>query len=96
LAPKSYYAFCLDKETDSVKIASKGVSHNNKYEYEEYKRCLYENVNFDATNFSMREFDGTMCTIKTRKRGLSAVHVKTLVLEDKVQTVPHKIAKYTV
>ena len=87
-------AFCQDNS--DVKVASKGISKNNKFKYEEYKSALYHSVKYDAVNFSIREHRGIMCSLKSKKLGLNNVHVKTFVNADRVQTTPHLCAQYSI
>jgi hypothetical protein len=94
LCPKSYYAICNDKdiaqEKDAEKIASKGVSKvSNKFEYAQYKDVLYEDQVYQATNFTLRVKDGKMRSLKCIKKGLSSVHIKNFIQEDRVSTKPH-------
>ena len=95
MAPKSYMAYCADKEAagddEARKVASKGVSKlHNRYSYDNYKSAMYDDKIFDAVNYSIKEYLGQMRTMKFKKRGLSGVQVKNLVLEDRVSIVPHK------
>ena len=69
----------------------KGISkRTNKYTYEQYKRSLYENATYDATNYTIRVQDDEMCTMKCLKRGLTGIHVKNMVQNDRVSTKPYK------
>ena len=78
-------------DKDALKIASKGVSrHTNKYKYEQYKDVLYQNMTYDAINYSIRHHQGQMKSLKCTKRGLVGVHVKNHIEDDRVSTVPHK------
>lgn len=94
MCPKSYYAVCLDKKDQNVKdaekVASKGVSRrNNKFEYLQYKEVLYQNKTFEAVNYTIRKQNGKIRSLKCTKRGLSSVHIKNKVQNDRVSTLPH-------
>jgi len=81
-------------DKDAEKVASKGISkRTNKFHYNQYKKVCYQNETFDATNYSIKVQNEKMCTIKSLKRGLAGVHVKSFVQEDKVTTIPHKKLK---
>ena len=72
-------------------MASKGVSKlTNEYDYEQYNRVVYNNMKYDAVNFSIRLKDGKMRTIKQTKLGLNGTHIKSFVKNDRVTIVPHK------
>ena len=90
-------AFCKDKEArgdkDARKVALKGVNESNVYDYSQYKEALYRGKIFDGENCHIRVQGGEMRTVKTRKRALAGVHVKSYVQEDRVTTRPHKIQK---
>ena len=45
---------------------------------------------FDAVNFTIRKQEDQMRTMKCIKRGLAGVHVKNVVQDDRVTTIPHK------
>ena len=94
LCPKSYFAICHDKDDENdkeaKKIASKGVPRiTNKYTYNQYKSVLYDGVTLDAVNYTIRKFQGSMRSLKCTKRGLSSVHIKNMVSDDRVTTKTH-------
>jgi len=69
----------------------KGVNkRTNKYTYEQYKQTLYKNATYEATNYTIRLQDDVMRTMKCLKRGLAGVHVKNMVQDDRVSTLPYK------
>ena len=95
MCPKSYIAVCYDKiaaeEKDAEKSACKGVSKlTNKYKLDQYRDVLYNHERLLATNYVIRSTNGMMQTLRCTKTGLTGVHVKGQVQEDRVTVLPHK------
>ena len=87
-------AVCYDKiaaeDKDAEKVACKGVSKlTNKYRFDQYRDVLYNHERLLATNYVIRNKNGTMRTMKCIKTGLGGVHIKGQVQDDRVSVVPY-------
>jgi len=92
LAPKSYYAYCRDK--DSSKDGRKGVPNWYPLDVEKYFRALY-NDNEASNNVEVRSLrlnsEKQMTRTTTMRSGLTAIHVKLAVQNDRVTCKPLKV-----
>lgn len=89
LAPKSYYAHCQD--TDVVKDGRKGIPKWFNLRLNNFLETLY-NDNADKHYAEVRSLrlnkDKQMTRTTTTKAGLTAIHVKLAVQNDRVTCVP--------
>ena len=83
LCPKMYYA-CEGE--GNIKKGAKGISEKNMLTYKKYWDCLYDNKSDCIQNTSFRMKGSEMVTLLQRKRGLSNVHCKTFVQNDRIST----------
>lgn len=89
LCAKSYIAECLKE--DKVKDGRKGISNHVQLRVEEFKDVLYNGAQHKTTITSLRlNKDHQMARTSTRKRGLSSIHVKLGVQDDKITCHPLK------
>lgn len=94
LAPKSYYAKCFD--TDQVKDGRKGIPKWVDLKLDAFYDTLYneENVRHKAEVRSLRlNKDKKMTRTTMIKAGLTAIHVKLRVKDDKVSCEPLKLGE---
>ena len=92
LAPKSYYAKCFD--TDQVKDGRKGIPKWADLKLEAFYETLYneKSVRHKAEVRSLRlNKEKKMTRTSMIKAGLTAIHVKLRVTDDKVSCEPLKI-----
>lgn len=91
LAPKSYRAHCMT--ADISKIGKKGVPLWFDLKLKDYYDCLYNNEaeKSVAQVCSLRlDKEKKMSRTSLRKVGLTAIHVKRAVLDDRISTEPLK------
>ena len=92
LAPKSYYAKCYD--TDNVKDGRKGIPKWADLTLEAFYTALYKRneIRHKAEVRSLRlNKEKKMTRTTMLKFGLTAIHVKLRVKEDKISCEPLKI-----
>ena len=91
LCPKSYRAFCRDSEI--IKDGKKGIPGWFKLDMEDYFDVLYnENPHVMAKVCSLRlNKEKRMTRTSLRKNGLSGIHAKRGVLDDRVTTEPLRL-----
>jgi hypothetical protein len=92
LSPKSYYAYC--RTNDLVKDGKKGVPMWFTLKLEQYKDALY-NDSLKTSIVEVRSLrlnlQKQMTRTTTYKQGLSSIHVKMAVDENKISGSPLKV-----
>ena len=92
LSPKSYYAYC--RSNDEIKDGKKGVPMWFKLKLDQYKDALY-NHSVNPTIVEVRSLrlnkEKQMTRTTTYKYGLSSIHVKSAVENNKVSCTPLKV-----
>ena len=92
LAPKSYYAYCREKET--TKEGKKGIPKWFDLKKKDFEDKLY-NENSIEHCVEVRSLrlnkQKQMTRTTTVKTGLSAIHVKLAVMDDKISCRPLKL-----
>ena len=93
LCPKSYFAQCY--QTKDTKDGRKGIPMWAKLRLNDFKQKLYNTTPGERVEVrSLRlDRDKHMSRTTLNKKGLSAVHVKLRVAQDKVTCLPLKNAK---
>lgn len=94
LAPKSYSAYCYD--TNTVKDGRKGIPNWAKLSIDDFHQSLYKrDVARHLTEVRSLRLgkDKKMTRTTMVKSGLTAIHVKVAVQEDKITCRPLKIGE---
>ena len=92
LAPKSYYAYCRDKDTK--KEGKKGIPKWFDLKKQDFEDTLYEekSIEHSVEVRSLRlNKQKQMTRTTTVKTGLSGIHVKLSVLPDKISCQPLQV-----
>ena len=84
--PKTYFAYAND--TDEHKRSSKGIQHRTKIDYKTYYDVLYNDAQHEVINNIMKFARGEMASYDQKKIGVTDIHTKNYVLEDRVSTRP--------
>ena len=76
-----------------MKEGKKGIPHSFRLEMAEFKQSLYgDNFSHTVEVNSLRlDKDKRMTRTKLKKKGLSDIHLKLGVLEDRISCLPLKI-----
>ena len=93
LAPKSYYTYC--RTTAATKDGRKGIPKSYPLTLMDFYKTLYgKNINHSVEVRSLRlNRDKQMTRTTTTKSGLTGIHVKLSVSEDRVTCRPLKFKK---
>ena len=88
LSPKCYSI--MDHESNTAKSASKGVTKNEDFDHEDYRKCLYDDDvrRVEQTQFQMSKKNKNIEMVSTWKVALSALLTKLEVQEDNVTVRP--------
>ena len=89
LCPKSYRAHCIT--SDESKIGKKGIPMWFDVKLQDYYNCLYDDTaeKSVAQVCSLRlDKEKKMTRTSLRKVGLTAIHAKRAVLDDRISTEP--------
>ena len=89
LAPKSYFAIDFN-DPAKFKRSSKGVQHQVRLQYENYRNTLYTADKLTVQNKSIRLRNNQMTTMTVKKVGLSTTFVKGYVDEDHITVTPFR------
>ena len=88
--------YALRFEDDKFLLKNKGVRSvstvmetNKLIDFDDYKRCLFNNVPLYVQEYHIRSRQHTLYTVKQNKLALISEDRKRKVLPDKIRTLPH-------
>ena len=87
--PKTYFAYTND--SDKYKRSSKGIQNRNLIDYKTYYDVLYNDATHDIVNNIMRFTNCEMGSYQQKKVGLTDIHTKNYVMDDRVSTWPFSV-----
>ena len=94
LAPKSYYAFCRNKEgKEATKDGRKGIPKHIELDLDNFYETLYADAkqkNVEVHSLRLNR-DKEMTRTTTRRKGLTGIHVKLAVARDRITCSPIQI-----